>query len=120
MAPLGMLAAHPPTVPATIAGVSRVAPPSKSKSERLKALPWAALLQAGVVVQRRWRGLSEKERARLTRLVRESGGRLGNLSAKEREELRRLAGKLDLAGIGRDLTALARGRRGKGRGRGRK
>jgi hypothetical protein len=100
--------------------VSRSAPASKSKSERLKALPWAAVLQAGVVVGRRWRGLSEKERARLTRLVRESGGRLGNLSAKEREELRKLTGKLDLTGIGRDLTALARGRRGKGRGRGSK
>jgi hypothetical protein len=100
--------------------VSRSAPASKSKSERLKALPWAAVLQAGVVVGRRWRGLSEKERARLARLVRESGGRLGNLSAKERAELRKLTGKLDISGIGRDLLPLARGRRGKGRGRGSK
>jgi hypothetical protein len=78
-------------------------------------LPWAALLQAGVVVGKRWRALSEKERARLTRLLRESGGRVGNLSEKERKELRRLAGKLDLKGMSRDLTGLAR--RGRARGK---
>lgn len=85
---------------------------SRSKRERVKALPWAALLQAVVVIGRRWRSLSEKDRARLTRLVRNSHGRLGNLSMKERVELRKLARKLDLKGIGRDLFGLARGGRG--------
>jgi hypothetical protein len=84
---------------------------SKSKGARLKALPWAALLRAGVVLGRRWRSLSQKERARLARLLRQSGGRPGNLSEKERKELRKLAGKLDLKGMGRELGALARGRR---------
>ena len=50
----------------------------------------------------RWRRSQTKERARLAQLVRESRGRLGNLSAKEREELRKLARKLDLKGMGRD------------------
>jgi hypothetical protein len=81
----------------------------------MKALPWAALLQAGVVVGKRWRSLSEKERARLTALLRESGGRPRNLGEKERRELRKLAGKLDLKGMGRELLPLARGRRA-GRG----
>jgi hypothetical protein len=92
--------------------VSRSTAAPKSKRERVKALPWAALLQAVVVIGRRWRSLSQKDRARLTRLTRESRGRLGNLSAKERAELRKLAGKLDLKGIGRELLGLARGGRG--------
>jgi hypothetical protein len=81
----------------------------------VKALPWAALLQAGVVVGKRWRSLSDKERARLTALLRQSGGRPRNLGEKERRELRKLAGKLDLKGMGRELLPLARRRRA-GRG----
>ena len=49
-------------------------------------------------------------------LLRDSAGRPGNLSAKERKELRRLTHKLDLKGLTRELLPLARGRRGK-RGR---
>jgi hypothetical protein len=84
---------------------------SKSRGARVKALPWAALLQVAVAAGRRWKGLSAKERARLGQLMRDSGGRLGNLSAKERSELRKLAGKLDLKGMGRELLPLARGGR---------
>jgi hypothetical protein len=91
--------------------VSKSLTSSKSKSSRLKALPWAALLQAGVVIGKRWRSLSEKERARLSSLVRDSGGRLGNLSERERKELKRLAGKLDLKGMVRELVPIARGGR---------
>jgi hypothetical protein len=87
---------------------------AKSRGGRLKALPWAAVLQAGMVVGDRWRSLSEKERLRARRLLRESGGRLSKLTPKERKELRQLAGKLDLKGMGRDLLPLVRGR---GRGR---
>jgi hypothetical protein len=67
------------------------------------------------VISRRWRALSAKERARLTHLARTSGGRPGNLSGKERAELRGLVGKLDLKGIGRELLPLARRRRGRHR-----
>ena len=84
---------------------------SKTKLDRVKALPWAVLLQAGVAFGTRWRALSEKDRARLTRLVRDSRGRLGNLSSKERSELRKLTGKLDLKGMGRELLPLLRGQR---------
>jgi hypothetical protein len=76
----------------------------------VKALPWAAMLQGVVVIGRHWRALSDRDRTRLTRLVRDSQGRLSNLSTKERDELRKLVGKLDLRGIGRDLVLLARGR----------
>jgi hypothetical protein len=86
-------------------------PKSKSKRERVKELPWAALLRALAVVARHWRSLSQKDRARLSGLVRRSGGRLDRLSAGERAELRKLAGKLDLKRIGLELAAVTRGGR---------
>jgi hypothetical protein len=96
---------------------SKSSRPAKSSSTRsgVKALPWAALAQAGIVIGDRWRSLSEKDRARLAALLRDSRGRLGNLSVKEREELRKLTRKLDLKGIGRDLVPLVRGARGRKR-----
>jgi hypothetical protein len=90
---------------------------STSRAGRVKALPWAALMQAGMVVGERWRRLSEKDRLRARALLRQSGGRISNLNAKERKELRQLAGKLDLKGMGRELLPLARGRGGRRRGR---
>ncbi len=93
--------------------MSRSSTGSGSKRDRVKALPWAALLQLALAVGKRWRALSEKDRARLSRLVRESQGRPGNLRPKERRELRRLSGKLDVKGIGGELLALARGGRGR-------
>jgi hypothetical protein len=91
--------------------VATIAAVRKSKLDRVKALPWLILLQAGMVVGKRWRALSQKDRTRLTGLVRKSRGRAGNLSAKERSELRRLSGKLDVKGLGRELLALLRGGR---------
>jgi hypothetical protein len=90
----------------------------KSKTARVKALPWAALLRVGFAVGRRWRALSDRDRARLSELVRRSRGRLHNLSSGERRELRKLARKLDLRGMGNELRGLLRGkRRGKCRKR---
>ena len=89
-----------------------------STVERARAVPWAAILQGVFVVGRRWQKLSSKERERLKELVAESGGRINNLSTKQRKELRKLAGKLDLAGMGKELMALrvVRGRRRRRRG----
>lgn len=72
-------------------------------------MPWALLLRGGVIVGRRWSALTAKERARLAQLLRESRGRLSNLSTRQRLELRRLARKLDLKGMGRELRPLVRG-----------
>jgi hypothetical protein len=74
-------------------------------------MPWAVVLRGVMVVGKRWTALSAKDRARLAGLVRRSRGRIGNLSAKERNELRRLARKLDLKGAGRELMPMLRGRR---------
>jgi hypothetical protein len=98
--------------------VSRTAKKIKSRSDRVRMLPWAAVLQAAAVVGSRWRKLSSKERERVRGLLRQSGGRPGNLSPRERKELRKLAGKLDLKGMGKDLMALRRGRGRLGRRRG--
>ena len=89
---------------------------SDSKLKRTaKAVPWAALAQVWVIVGRRWGALSRKERARFAGLVRKSRGRVGNLSVRERLELRKLARRLDLKGMGRELIALKRGGRGRKR-----
>jgi hypothetical protein len=91
---------------------------SKSKLRSgVEAVPWAMLLRGGVIVGKRWSALSAKERARLAQLVRESRGRVGNLSVKQRMELRKLARKLDIKGIGRELMPLVRGGRGRRAGR---
>ncbi len=86
---------------------------AKTKGLRLKALSWPTLLRAGFVVRRSWKALSQKERARLAHLLRESHGRPSNLSSKQRKELRALTAKLDLERTGRELSALLRGRRGR-------
>jgi hypothetical protein len=91
----------------------------ESKS-RLKstagAVPWLTLARAAMIVSKRWNALSSKERVRLAELVRESRGRTSNLSVKQRLELRKLAGKLDVKGMIGELSSLWRGRHGR-RGR---
>jgi hypothetical protein len=90
---------------------SKQAEQDKSRLERVKELPWALLLQMGLVLGKRWRSLSSKDRTRLTELTRESRGRLDNLSAKERRELKKLVGKLHPKRTARDLVLLTRARR---------
>jgi hypothetical protein len=92
-------------------------PASKSRlKSTVGAVPWLIVARTAMIVSKRWNALSGKERARLAELVRESHGRASNLSVKQRLELRRLAGKLDLKGMVGELSSLWRGRRGR-RGR---
>jgi hypothetical protein len=95
----------------------RTAERKSSAAEHVSALPWAAIAQAVMLIAQRWRSLSEKDRARLRKLVADSQGRAGNLSVKQRLELRALVRKLDLKGLVGELAPLARGGRGRGRGR---
>ena len=90
---------------------------SSSKVDRARALPWAAALQAVVIVGRRWKALSARDRQRVKDLLSESGGRIDNLTGKQRKELRKLASKLDLKGMGNELLALRGGRGRLGRRR---
>jgi hypothetical protein len=99
-------------------------PSESALAKGAKAVPWAALLRVGVILAKRWAALSDKERARLSELVRRSRGRTANLSVRQRLELRRLARKLDLKGMGRELLPLVaagpQGRRLRGRRSGRR
>jgi hypothetical protein len=61
-----------------------------------------------VVARDHWEKLTPGERAHLSALVRKSRGRPGNLSARERADLRRLAAKLDLPALGRSVAPVAR------------
>lgn len=91
---------------------------SKSSAKgKLGAIPWLALARGAMIIGRRWTALSAKDRARLIELVRESRGRVGNLSVKQRLELRKLAGRLDLKGMVRDLLPVLRGGGRRGRRR---
>jgi hypothetical protein len=92
-----------------VARQSKSAAADKSARERVRALPWAALVQGGVVVGRRVADLSAKDRARLGRLLRESRGWPGRLAPKDRAELRKLLGKLDPKSLSRELLPLVRG-----------
>jgi hypothetical protein len=89
-------------------------PSAKQPVAFVKAVPWALVARAVMVLGARWMALSAKERMRFTSLVRASHGRPRNLSERERNELRRLVRRLDLTGAGRELLPLMRGG---GRGR---
>ncbi|HTY96321.1 MAG TPA: hypothetical protein VMB91_04730 [Solirubrobacteraceae bacterium] len=76
--------------------------------ELLDTLPVAELLQGTIALASRWMRLSGKDRSRLLDLLIDSKGVLTRLTPKERKELRRLLGKLDLAGLSRELSGLSR------------
>ena len=61
-----------------------------------------------VIAREHWDKLTPGERAHLSALVRKSRGRPGNLTARERSDLRRLAAKLDLPALGRSVAPVAR------------
>ena len=83
---------------------------------RAKAFPWALLLEAALILRGRWRSLPQRERAQLVVLVRRSHGWPGNLTPKERAELRRLIMRLDTRSLAGELVALQRAARKAGKG----
>lgn len=87
------------------------------KLSRIRALPWFLIVQAGLAANAHWSKLPPGDRERLTQLLRRSRGRPGNLSAREREEVRLLLGQLDAPGLARDLVPFLVKGRGRGRGR---
>lgn len=72
------------------------------------------VLQAAQVANEHWsKNLSTKERSRFRELVGKSRGLPGNLTERERQELKKLVSRLDVPGAGRKLLPLAatRGRK---------
>ena len=82
--------------------------PGPKTDLRLKALPWTLLIEVALILQSRWRMLSDRDRERLFALVRESRGRVDRLSSRERAELRKIVGKLDIKGAGKELRPVLR------------
>jgi hypothetical protein len=79
---------------------------------RLRPIPWLMALQAAQVANQHWsEQLSAPERTRLKRLLAKSKGLPNNLTQKERDEVKRLVGKLDIPSAGRKLVPFAVGAR---------
>ena len=71
--------------------------PVKTGISYLRRAPWAVVLRVGMQIAqelgRRWASLSPYEQQELLRLLKISRGRPGNLTARERAELRRIVVK---------------------------
>jgi hypothetical protein len=76
-----------------------------------KAVPWVLMLEAAMIMRTHWSYLDSNDRRELTRIVRKSGGRPGNLTRNERSELARIVRRLDLISAGRKLMPLHGGLR---------
>jgi hypothetical protein len=77
-----------------------------------RALSVALALELATTARTHWNMLTPGERAHLGDLVKKSKGRPQNLTPRDRKDLRRLVGKLDLPMLGRSLvTARTRHRR---------
>lgn len=81
---------------------------------RLKALPILALVQAMGALRDEWSRLPPKDRTRLAEILR-TGRATRTLSARDRDDLRRIAGLIDKANLARTAMSL---RGGGVRGRG--
>jgi hypothetical protein len=62
-----------------------------------RPIPWKVVLAVGLKIaqegRRRWDTLSKREQQEVVRIVRKSKGRLSNITAHERAELRRIVSK---------------------------
>ncbi|HVS29380.1 MAG TPA: hypothetical protein VHE14_07490 [Solirubrobacteraceae bacterium] len=73
--------------------------------------------QAAWIARTHWQQLPAAQRIRLQTLLKDSRGRLSNLTAAERRELSKLVSDLQLGELGRDLAGSALGTRIRGRKR---
>jgi hypothetical protein len=72
---------------------------------RIRAIPWLLLFEVARSVHSHVMDtLSPAERRRVADILRKSKGNPQNVTAREREELKRLAGKLDFKRLGGDLV----------------
>jgi hypothetical protein len=77
----------------------------------MRALPWLLLYELATVAHAQWQDLPAGDRAKLTRLATKSRGIPTNLTARERAEVKRILGKVDLQHIARQLVPRALARR---------
>lgn len=81
----------------------------------IRGVPWLVVIQAAMAAREHWGVLTLRERTELARLLRSTRGRASNLTAHEKAELRRLVGRLDLPGLGKDLLPVVARRGGRKR-----
>jgi len=63
--------------------------------------------EALTTTRRHFAGVDPRARRRAVELVRQSKGRPSNLTAAQKQELRRLVGEMDLWQLSKDLAAVA-------------
>ena len=73
----------------------------------IKGASWLLVMQAAMAAREHWGVLSRGERSDLARLLRTTRGRPANLTDREKSELKRLVGKLDLPGLGKEFLPFA-------------
>ena len=78
---------------------------------RMRALPWMLLYELATVVHAQWQDLPAGDRDKLTRLATKSRGLPTNLTARERAEVKRILGKVDLRHVARQVVPKALKRR---------
>ena len=77
---------------------------------RRRAVPlmWAfAVAEALAATRRHFASVDPAKRRRAVELARKSKGKPSNLSAREKQELRRLVGEMDLWALSKELAAVA-------------
>jgi hypothetical protein len=74
---------------------------------RFRALPWLLLYELANVAHAQWQDLPAGDRDKLTRLAVKSRGLPTNLTARERAEVKRILGRIDLQHVVRQVVPKA-------------
>ncbi|MGI8801834.1 MAG: hypothetical protein ACR2KV_06620 [Solirubrobacteraceae bacterium] len=77
----------------------------------MRALPWMLLYELATVAHAQWQELPAGDRDKLTRLAVKSRGLPTNLTPRERAEVKRILGKVDLQHVARQMVPRAIARR---------
>ncbi len=74
-------------------------------------MPWWLLYELVTVANAQWKELTESDRERLRRLVIDSRGWPGNLTATERREVSRIVSRIDLRRMAFEMLPRVSGRK---------
>lgn len=72
---------------------------------KFKAVPWLLVLAALRVVYEHWQRVEERDRRRVTEIVKKSRGLPHRMAQHERRDLVDIAKRVDHVSLGRDLAA---------------
>ena len=79
-----------------------------SRFHRFRAIPWLLLMEVGWTLNRHYQQLSKRDRDELNRLLTKSKGVPQNLTASERQDLKRILSSFDYRAFGRDVLPVGR------------